>query len=203
MRVAAALLVLTAASVALRTGALDAGYWIDEAIAVGIASHQPGEILSLLRQDGSPPLYYLLLHASISVGGTGEAATRSLSPAFTALAVRRARAGGRRPPGARMVGLPGRARLVAALPGRLLRPGAARAGAPGHVRRGSGGRRDAAGRPPVAKSNARAVAASVAAGVRPGDLVVRTQPEQVPVLHRYLPAGVSCLTPLGPPADRR
>ena len=39
MRVAVALLVLTAGSVALRTGALDAGFWIDEAIAVGIASH--------------------------------------------------------------------------------------------------------------------------------------------------------------------
>ena len=55
--------------------------------------------------------------------------------------------------------------------------------------------------PPAAKSNARAVAASVAQSVRPGDLVVCTQPEQVPVLHRYLPAGVSYLTPLGTPAD--
>ena len=55
--------------------------------------------------------------------------------------------------------------------------------------------------PPVAKSNARAVAASVAQSVRPGDLVVCTQPEQVPVLYRYLPAGVAYLTPLGPPAD--
>lgn len=52
-----------------------------------------------------------------------------------------------------------------------------------------------------AKSNARAVAASVAASVRPGDLVVVTQPEQVPVLHRYLPPGVEYLTPLGRPAD--
>ena len=45
MRVALGLLVLTAVSVALRTGALDAGYWIDEAIAVRIASHE------LLRRD--------------------------------------------------------------------------------------------------------------------------------------------------------
>src|SRR5687767_1075966 len=87
MRVAVALLVLTAASVALRTGALDAGYWIDEAIAVGIASHQPGEIPGLLRQDGSPPLYYLLLHAWMGLAGSGEAATRVLSLAFAALAV--------------------------------------------------------------------------------------------------------------------
>jgi hypothetical protein len=54
---------------------------------------------------------------------------------------------------------------------------------------------------PVTKSNARAVAVSAAQSVRPGDLVVVTQPEQVPVLHRYLPAGVSYLTPLGEPAD--
>ena len=31
--------------------------------------------------------------------------------------------------------------------------------------------------------------------------MVCTQPEQVPVLNRYLPAGVAYLTPLGPPAD--
>ena len=55
--------------------------------------------------------------------------------------------------------------------------------------------------PPTAKSNARAVAVSVAQSVRAGDLVVVTQPEQVPVLHRYLPAGVAYLTPLGTPAD--
>jgi hypothetical protein len=192
MRVAAALPVLTAASVALRTGALDAGYWIDEAIAVGIASQEPGEILSLLRQDGSPPLYYLLLHAWISVGGTGEAATRSLSLAFTALAVRRARAGG----AARLAlaWLASQAkpawslRYLALFFGpallALARPATCAVAAVVAAMLLAG--------PPVAKSNARAVAASVAAGVRPGDLVVRTQPEQVPVLHRYLPAGVSC-----------
>ena len=54
---------------------------------------------------------------------------------------------------------------------------------------------------PMAKSNARAVAVSAAQSIRPGDLVVVTQPEQVPVLHRYLPAGVAYLTPLGAPTD--
>src|SRR5918997_1186116 len=87
MRVAAALLVLMALSTALRTGALDAGFWIDEAIAVGIASHEPTEIPGLLRQDGSPPLYYLLLHGWIALAGTGEVATRSLSLLFAAVAV--------------------------------------------------------------------------------------------------------------------
>src|ERR671915_407411 len=79
MRVAAALLVLTAVSVGLRTGAMDAGYWIDEAIAVGIASHDLADIPRTLRQDGSPPLYYLLLHGWMRVAGFEEVATRALS----------------------------------------------------------------------------------------------------------------------------
>jgi mannosyltransferase len=51
--------------------------------------------------------------------------------------------------------------------------------------------------PAPVKSNARAVAAGAAPASRPGDLVVSTQPEQVPVLHRYLPAGIVYVTPLG------
>ena len=43
--------------------------------------------------------------------------------------------------------------------------------------------------PPASKSNARAVAARATPDLRPGDLVVSTQPEQVPVLYRYLPPG--------------
>jgi mannosyltransferase len=346
MRVAAALLVVTGLSVLLRTGGLDAGFWIDEAIAVGIASHDPGEIPGLLRQDGSPPLYYLLLHAWIGLVGGGEAATRSLSLVFAALAVPAAWwaasvVGGRRAGAvavafvavcpfftyyaqeARMYTLVAVLSLVATAAFMRRRPillvvaltlllythtwgvflfaafalvwmvrdrgrggllvGAAVAmlyapwvpslafqalhtGAPWSAqpsvlflvpmalavawrprdelvllcaagvavawlasqlepawslrylavffgpaliliaRRASwavvamGAALLLAG-PPVAKSNARAVAASVAPSVRPGDLVVCTQPEQVPVLHRYLPAGVAYLTPLGTPAD--
>ena len=37
----------------------------------------------------------------------------------------------------------------------------------------------------------------------PGDLVVSTQPEQVPVLDRYLVSGLSYLTPLGRTRDPR
>ncbi len=331
MRVAAALLVLTAVSVLLRTGALDAGYWIDEAIAVGIASHEPGEIPALLRQDGSPPLYYLLLHGWMALAGEGEAATRALSLLFAALAVPVAWwAAGRRAAvvaavcpilgvyaqEARMYSLVAvlslvavgafvkghRVLLVAALVALLythtwgvflavplialsrdrLVVGAAVAvlylpwlpslafqalhtGAPWSLAPSvlylvpvallvAWRPRDrlvlavAAGialawaasqitpawsprylfvffgpllllvarRPSWAvaglavalvlagtpiKSNARAVAASVAPSIRPGDLVICTQPEQVPVLYRYLPAGVEYLTPLGTPAD--
>jgi mannosyltransferase len=343
MRVAAALLVLTAASVALRTGALDAGYWIDEAIAVGIASHDPADIPGLLRQDGSPPLYYLLLHGWMALVGDGEAATRALSLVFAAAAVPAAwwAAGGRRAGAiaaaivavcpflayyaqeARMYTLVAVLSLVATAAFVKRRPvvlalaltlllythtwgvflfaafglvwlvrdrgrggllvGAAVAvlylpwapslvfqalhtGAPWSqtpsvlyllpaaaavawrphddlVLAGAGGLTLAwlvsqvepawsprylavfygpvlvalarrphwlvaalaatwllAG-PAPAKSNARAVAVSVGITLRAGDLVICTQPEQIPVLHRYLPSGVDYLTPLGTPAD--
>jgi hypothetical protein len=54
-----------------------------------------------------------------------------------------------------------------------------------------------------AKSNVRTVAADVTPSLRPGDLVVSTQPEQVPVLDRYLPGGLVYVTPLGVVADPR
>jgi mannosyltransferase len=76
------LALLVGLSVVLRTRALDASLWIDEGISVGIASHPATEIPGLLRQDGSPPLYYLLLHAWMAVAGTGEAALRAPSLLF-------------------------------------------------------------------------------------------------------------------------
>src|SRR5215208_144134 len=85
--VAAALLLVTAGTLCLRTGILGSGYWIDEAITVGIASHDLGEIPRALRQDGSPPLFYLLLHGWMAIAGTGEAATRALPLLFALLAV--------------------------------------------------------------------------------------------------------------------
>lgn len=54
---------------------------------------------------------------------------------------------------------------------------------------------------PVTKSNAANVAHRFARELRPGDLVLSTQPEQVPVLSRYLPLGPLYLTPLGPVRD--
>lgn len=61
-------------------------FWIDEGIAVGISSQPLTSIPGLLRQDGAPPLYYLLLHLWMSVFGSSEAATHFLSLLF-ALAV--------------------------------------------------------------------------------------------------------------------
>ena len=78
---------MTAGTLLLRTGIIHSGYWIDEAITVGIASHDLGDIPRTLRQDGSPPLFYLLLHGWMALVGSGEAATRALPLLFALLAV--------------------------------------------------------------------------------------------------------------------
>jgi len=51
------------------------------------------------------------------------------------------------------------------------------------------------------KSNVRTVTESLAPSVRPGDLVVSTWPEQIPVLAYYLPSGLSWATLWGPVTD--
>jgi mannosyltransferase len=84
---AAGLAGLLLLSLVLRTGALDGSLWIDEALSLGIASHPAGEIPAILRQDGSPPLYYLALHAWMGIVGSGEAAARCLSLAAALLTV--------------------------------------------------------------------------------------------------------------------
>ncbi len=85
---------LTLASAALRTGQMGFHYWIDEAISVGIASHPLSDLPGLLRQDGSPPLFYALLHVWISVFGSRETATHALSLCFSLAAVPTAYLGG-------------------------------------------------------------------------------------------------------------
>src|SRR4051812_31952088 len=82
-----ALALLMAVSLLLRTGALSTGYWTDEGIAVGIASHPLGDIPRILGQDGNPPLYYVLLHVWMLGFGDGETATRALSLVFGLLAI--------------------------------------------------------------------------------------------------------------------
>jgi len=57
--------------------------------------------------------------------------------------------------------------------------------------------------PLAERSNVRAVAAEVTPVIRPGDVVASTQPEQVPVLSRYLSDGVLYVTPLGMVFDER
>ncbi len=77
--IVALLFALTAASALLRTRQLNFYYWVDEGISVGISSHHLSQLPSLLREDGSPPLYYLLLHAWMQIWGRSETATHVLS----------------------------------------------------------------------------------------------------------------------------
>ena len=78
---------LIAVSVLLRTRQLDVGFWIDEGLSVGIADRPLGDIPGVLRQDGSPPLYYLLLHLWLQVAGRSEASVHGLSVLFAVLCV--------------------------------------------------------------------------------------------------------------------
>ncbi len=85
---AIALLALLALwSLVLRSRAIDVSYWIDEGISVGIASHPLTDIPGVLQQDGSPPLYYLLLHGWMRLFGTAESSTHALSLLFALLCV--------------------------------------------------------------------------------------------------------------------
>jgi mannosyltransferase len=56
--------------------------WLDEALTVNIARLPLSRIPGALRHDGSPPLYYLLLHAWTNVLGASDVAVRALSASF-------------------------------------------------------------------------------------------------------------------------
>ena len=64
---------------ALRLEGLGQWLWMDEGISVGIASHPLVRIPGLLAQDGSPPLFYLVLHVWMAAVGSSEAQTHALS----------------------------------------------------------------------------------------------------------------------------
>jgi 4-amino-4-deoxy-L-arabinose transferase-like glycosyltransferase len=81
------LVVLLAISAYLRTRFISGQFWMDEAITTGISSHSLGAIPGILRHDGNPPLFYLLLHGWMSMFGSSEAATHSLSLLFGLLSV--------------------------------------------------------------------------------------------------------------------
>jgi len=69
-------------AVAARTWSASA-LWLDEALSLGIARLPLGELFDALRRDGSPPLYYLLLHGWIALFGEGDEAIRLLSTVFS------------------------------------------------------------------------------------------------------------------------
>jgi mannosyltransferase len=53
--------------------------WLDEALTVDIARLPLAKLHAALRQDGAPPLYYVLLHFWIKVFGTSDLGVRSLA----------------------------------------------------------------------------------------------------------------------------
>ncbi len=76
---AVALVALTALSIYVRTRSISGSFWMDEGLSVGIASHPFGDIPGVLKLDGSPPLYYMLLHVWMDVAGRSETAVHWLS----------------------------------------------------------------------------------------------------------------------------
>ncbi len=79
--------VLMLISAFIRTRYISGQFWMDEGLSTGISSHSLTAIPGVLRHDGSPPLYYLLLHVWMSMFGMTEAATHSLSLVFGLLTI--------------------------------------------------------------------------------------------------------------------
>ncbi|MGH9006812.1 MAG: glycosyltransferase family 39 protein [Acidimicrobiales bacterium] len=61
--------------------------WLDEALTVDIARHPLSQLHHLLRQDGAPPLYYLLLHLWMKAFGSSDLGARSLSGVISVLTI--------------------------------------------------------------------------------------------------------------------
>jgi mannosyltransferase len=78
---------LVALSAFMRSRYISGQFWMDEALSVGISSHSLSAIPGVLRHDGSPPLFYLMLHVWMSVFGSTEAATHAMSLLFALLTI--------------------------------------------------------------------------------------------------------------------
>jgi mannosyltransferase len=76
---AVVLVVLLAVSYVLRTDSLGESLWMDEGLSIGIASQPLFDIPSVLRVDGSPPVYYMLLSIWMDLVGDGPGETQGLS----------------------------------------------------------------------------------------------------------------------------
>ena len=57
----------------------DTPLWLDEALSVNIARLPLGDLPAALKQDGHPPLYYVLLHGWMVPFGEGNVAVRAFS----------------------------------------------------------------------------------------------------------------------------
>jgi mannosyltransferase len=78
---------LLAVSFVLRTDSLGESLWMDEGLSIGIASQPLFDIPGVLRVDGSPPFYYMLLSVWMDVMGNGPADTQALSVAIALVSV--------------------------------------------------------------------------------------------------------------------
>jgi hypothetical protein len=81
------LTLLMALSAFLRTRYIGGEFWMDEGITTGISLHPISEIPGILRYDGNPPLYYMMLHVWMSAFGTTETSTHALSLLFGVLTI--------------------------------------------------------------------------------------------------------------------
>ncbi|HUY63902.1 MAG TPA: glycosyltransferase family 39 protein [Acidimicrobiales bacterium] len=70
--------------------------WLDEALTVDIARLPLARLHGALRQDGAPPLYYVLLHFWMGAFGSTDLAVRALSGFMGVATLPVAWAGGRR-----------------------------------------------------------------------------------------------------------
>lgn len=61
--------------------------WLDESLSVEIARRPLPAMFTALRHDGSPPLYYLLLHGWISLFGSSTGSVRTLSSVLSLAAL--------------------------------------------------------------------------------------------------------------------
>lgn len=95
------LALLSAAAVAGRF-LVDSPLWLDEALSVNIARLPLGELADALRQDGHPPLYYVLLHGWMALVGEGDRSVRALSGVISLATIPLAVAVGRRIGGRRL-----------------------------------------------------------------------------------------------------
>jgi mannosyltransferase len=78
--------IVVAAGLVLRFWARSA-LWLDEALTVDIAKHPLSQLHALLRQDGAPPLYYVLLHFWMKLFGSSNLGVRSLSGVLSVLTI--------------------------------------------------------------------------------------------------------------------
>jgi mannosyltransferase len=78
---------LVAVSIVLRTFSLGESLWMDEGLSIGISSQPFFDIPGTLRLDGSPPLYYMLLHLWTSALGSGPGETQGLSVLISLLLI--------------------------------------------------------------------------------------------------------------------